>query len=263
MTAQAPPRFLTLEGIDGAGKSTHIAGIGAYLREQGEQVVLSREPGGSELAEALRALLLQREMSMLTELLIVFAARRDHLDRVILPALARGAWVVCDRFTDATWAYQGGGRGVPSTQIAWLEQEVQGALKPLRTFWFDLEPREAAQRRAATRPRESAAVKPSAHPSPPEDDAAAGPEDRFEAEDLDFFFGCAEPTHTAPRSTRILSFDWMLASRRPRSPVKSSPIWSACSRWRGSGVDEGEEPECRNVANGNGENRIGANRSAD
>lgn len=188
MTALAPPRFLTLEGIDGAGKSTHIAGIGAYLREQGEQVVLSREPGGSELAEALRALLLQREMSMLTELLIVFAARRDHLDRVILPALARGAWVVCDRFTDATWAYQGGGRGVPSTQIAWLEQEVQGALKPLRTFWFDLEPREAAQRRAATRRRESDAVKPAARPSPPADDAAAGPEDRFEAEDLDFFF---------------------------------------------------------------------------
>jgi len=186
MTHPALLRFLTLEGIDGAGKSTHIEGIGGYLRAQGEQVVLSREPGGSELAEALRILLLQREMSMLTELLLVFAARKDHLDRVILPALASGAWVVCDRFTDATWAYQGGGRGVPSVQIAWLEQEVQGALRPSRTYWFDLEPREAAQRRSAGRPRAPDAAKP-ADPSSPRDEASASPGDRFEAEDLDFF----------------------------------------------------------------------------
>jgi dTMP kinase len=187
MTDRAPPRFLTLEGIDGAGKSTHIAGIGGYLRAQGEQVVLSREPGGSELAEALRVLLLQREMSMLTELLLVFAARRDHLERVVLPALARGAWVVCDRFTDATWAYQGGGRGVPSAQIAWLEQEVQGALRPWRTYWFDLEPREAAKRRAAVLPRGPDRAKP-ADLSSQVDEASLSPGDRFEAENLDFFF---------------------------------------------------------------------------
>ena len=172
MTAHQQARLVTLEGIDGAGKSTHLHGIGDYLRARGARVVVSREPGGSELAEALRALLLERQMAVLTELLIVFAARKDHLDRVILPALARGDWVVCDRFTDATWAYQGGGRGVPSAQIAWLEDAVQGPLRPMRTYWFDLAPGEAAQRLALARAQEA---------------RGRNQADRFEAEDLAFF----------------------------------------------------------------------------
>lgn len=172
MKQKLKARFLTLEGIDGAGKSSHSGAICDYLRAQGETVVLTREPGGSELAEALRGLLLHREMSALTELLLVFAARKDHLDRVIMPALECGAWVISDRFTDATWAYQGGGKGVPAEQIAWLERQVQDGLRPRRTYWFDLDPAVAAQRR--DHDRSAGGLK-----------ARGG--DRFEAEDLEFF----------------------------------------------------------------------------
>ncbi|MBN8508217.1 MAG: dTMP kinase [Burkholderiales bacterium] len=143
--------FITFEGIDGAGKSTHIAALAERLRSQGCEVVLTREPGGSVLAERLRELLLHEPMDALTEALLVFAARRDHLQRSIEPALARGAVVICDRFTDATFAYQGGGRGLDQRVLVRLEAWVQQGRQPDLTFWFDLPPAVAAERRAASR----------------------------------------------------------------------------------------------------------------
>ncbi len=157
-------RFVTFEGIDGAGKSTHIDWYVEQLRVRGIDAQRSREPGGTALAERVRELLLSEPMSLDAELMLIFAARRDHLERSIRPALAAGRWVVCDRFSDSTWAYQGGGRGAPSERIAWLENWVHGDLQPDRTYLFDLAPELAAQRRAAVR------------------DA-----DRFEREDVAFF----------------------------------------------------------------------------
>jgi len=178
--------FLSFEGIDGAGKSSHIDALADWLRRQGRTVLLTREPGGTPLAEQLRTLFLQREMDALTEALLVFAGRRDHLRSVILPALARGDAVLCDRFTDATFAYQGAGRGFDTAVLAQLERWVQqpgpaaagqgaqggaggahgkaGLVEPDLTLWFDLPPAVAAARRAAAR------------------DA-----DRLEREDLAFF----------------------------------------------------------------------------
>jgi dTMP kinase len=144
-------RFITFEGIDGAGKSSHIDTLAGWLRERGHDPVVTREPGGTELAERLRVLILQSPMDPLTEALLVFAARRDHLQRVIEPALARGATVLCDRFTDATFAYQGGGRGFDLGVLATLETWVQQGRQPDLTFWFDLPPAVAAARRAAVR----------------------------------------------------------------------------------------------------------------
>jgi dTMP kinase len=157
MTGSGP--FITFEGIDGAGKSTHLTALADGLRAQGREVLVTREPGGTPLAEGLRALFLQQEMDPLTEALLVFAGRRDHLARVILPALARGAIVLCDRFTDATFAYQGGGRGFDLAVLQQLEAWVQrppGAvaaapIQPDLTLWFDLPPAVAAARRAAAR----------------------------------------------------------------------------------------------------------------
>ena len=151
--------FLSFEGIDGAGKTTHIDGLAAALQEQGRTVVRTREPGGTPLAEQLRALALHEKMDALTEALLMFAARRDHLLQVIEPALARGAAVLCDRFTDATFAYQGAGRGFDREVLGTLEHWVQsvaalpaGALRqPDVTIWFDLPPAVAAQRLAAAR----------------------------------------------------------------------------------------------------------------
>jgi dTMP kinase len=157
-------RFVTFEGIDGAGKSSHVEWFAERLRGRGRTVVVTREPGGTELAEAVRDWVLNRPMSMRVEALLVFAARQDHLDRVIRPALAAGSWVVCDRFTDSTVAYQGGGRGMPLEDIALLERWVHPDLQPDRTYLFDLDPGEAARRRQAAR--------------------AA---DRFEAQDEAFF----------------------------------------------------------------------------
>lgn len=145
------PRFITFEGIDGAGKSSHIAWLAGRLRDRGHEVVLTREPGGTPLAEALRTLLLEREMDPLTEALLVFAARRDHLRGCIEPALKRGAIVVCDRFTDATFAYQGGGRGLPLEVLSALEGWVQEGRQPDLTLWFDLPAAVAAERRRAAR----------------------------------------------------------------------------------------------------------------
>ena len=144
-------RFITFEGIDGAGKSTHIEALAQRLRAAGATVVCTREPGGTALAEQLRELVLHTPMDPLTEALLVFAARRDHLQQLIVPALARGETVLCDRFTDATFAYQGAGRGFDLAVLGQLENWVQGAIAPDLTLWFDVAPDLAAQRRSAAR----------------------------------------------------------------------------------------------------------------
>jgi dTMP kinase len=151
--------FLSFEGIDGAGKSSHIDALAAELRAQGRAVTLTREPGGTRLAEQLRALALNEPMDALTEALLMFAARRDHLLQVIEPALARGEVVLCDRFTDATFAYQGWGRGFDLGVLGQLERWVQSVpaippgtvREPHLTLWFDLAPEIAAQRLAGAR----------------------------------------------------------------------------------------------------------------
>ena len=144
-------RFVTFEGIDGAGKSSHIESLARWLSARGNAVELTREPGGTPLAERVRELFLHEDMDALTEVLLVFAARRDHLKQRIEPALARGHTVLCDRFTDATFAYQGAGRGFDWSVLQSLERWVQGPRTPDLTLWFDLEPKEAATRRAAAR----------------------------------------------------------------------------------------------------------------
>jgi dTMP kinase len=159
--------FLTIEGGEGAGKSTMMERVAAWLEASGRRVVCTREPGGTDLAEKLRDMLLDRTNSHLSaqaELLLVFAARSQHLDELIRPALKRGDTVLCDRFTDATWAYQGGGRGVPAEQIAALERLVHGDLQPDLTLLLDL-PVAVGLRRASQR----------------------GESDRFEAESRGFF----------------------------------------------------------------------------
>jgi dTMP kinase len=131
-------RFISLEGIDGAGKSTHAAWLQEALRARGQIVVATREPGGTPLGEALRGWLLEHPMTHDTEALLMFAARREHVEQVIGPALARGDWVLCDRFTDATFAYQGGGHGVPRERIAELERFIPANCRPDVTILFDV-----------------------------------------------------------------------------------------------------------------------------
>ncbi len=160
-------KFITVEGIEGAGKTTQLAFIRDYLETAGKRVLLTREPGGAALSEEIRALLLQQRqegMSVDAELLLLFAARAEHLHQVIRPALESGIWVLCDRFTEASYAYQGGGRGVAGERIAVLENWVQGNLRPDLTLLFDL-PAEQGLARAGRR----------------------GLLDRFEREELDFF----------------------------------------------------------------------------
>lgn len=157
-------RFISFEGIDGAGKSTHIAAVSERLRQAGAEVLNTREPGGTPLAERLRELVLHEPMDVLTEALLVFAGRRDHVRQVIEPALAAGRTVVCDRFTDASFAYQGGGNGLSLPVLTQLEAWVTEGRQPDLTIWFDLPPPMAAARRAAAREA-----------------------DRFEQQDLDFF----------------------------------------------------------------------------
>lgn len=149
MADGAKPRFITFEGIDGAGKSTHITAVAEMARARGVEVVVTREPGGTAMGESLRALLLAEAMHLETETLLMFAARREHVAQVIGPALARGAWVISDRFTDATFAYQGGGRGVPYEKIQALADWVHPGLTPDLTLLFDL-PREVAAGRLAS-----------------------------------------------------------------------------------------------------------------
>ncbi|MHB1618788.1 MAG: dTMP kinase [Sulfuricella sp.] len=131
-------KFITLEGIDGAGKSTHLNWLAGLLRSQGKNVLVTREPGGTPLGEALRELLLHQAMHLETEALLMFAARREHLDKVIIPALREGTWVISDRFTDASFAYQGGGRGLDESKLKILEQWVQQDLQPDLTLLFDV-----------------------------------------------------------------------------------------------------------------------------
>ena len=131
-------KFITFEGIDGAGKSSHVEWLAQLLRERGLTVHITREPGGTELGEKLRALLLSESMHLETETLLMFAARREHLAKVIEPALSKGEWVVCDRFSDATWAYQGGGRGLEKAKFQALEHWVHAHLQPDLTLLFDL-----------------------------------------------------------------------------------------------------------------------------
>jgi dTMP kinase len=184
--------FLTLEGIDGAGKSSHIDALEALFKADGRTVTRTREPGGTPLAEALREMVLGQPMDPLTESLLVFAARRDHLLQVIRPALARAEVVLCDRFSDATFAYQGAGRGFDPALLATLERWVQGGpeagpeelLQPDITLWFDLAPEIAAERLAGARLP-----------------------DRFEAQPVEFFrrvaAGYAARAAAAPRFARI------------------------------------------------------------
>jgi dTMP kinase len=148
--------FISFEGIDGAGKSTHIEGLSQWFKSRGHVVTLTREPGGTPLAEKFRELALHEAMDPLTEALVMFAARREHLLQVIEPALARGEVVLCDRFTDATFAYQGGGRGFDWNVLKNLEQMVQNVpattlREPDLTIWFDLPPAVAAERLSTAR----------------------------------------------------------------------------------------------------------------
>lgn len=160
-----PGRFITFEGIDGAGKSSHLKWLAAYIGERGMEVVSTREPGGTPLGETLRELVLHQAMDGETEALIMFAARSEHLALVIRPALARGAWVLSDRFTDASFAYQCGGRGLSAAKLAGLEAWVHGDLQPDATFLFNLDPALAYERQRA----------------------ASREPDRFEREQVDFF----------------------------------------------------------------------------
>ncbi len=187
-------RFITLEGIDGAGKSTHHAWLADYLRALGKEVVCTREPGGTALGEKLRALLLSEPMHRETEVLLMFAARREHIDQVIEPALQRGAWVVSDRFTDASFAYQCGGRGVPTSKLDALEAWVLDGLAPDLTFLFDIAPEVARQRLAGT------GVAP----------------DRFEQEKAEFF-GRVRAAYLQ----RVSAFPWRFAVIDAAAPIDS------------------------------------------
>ena len=159
-------KFITLEGIDGAGKSSHLSFIAERIKARGLEVVSTREPGGTALGEKIRSIVLNEKMHGDTETLLMFASRTEQLQEIIAPALTRGAWVLCDRFTDSTFAYQCGGRGLPDTRIAAMEQWVHGHLQPDLTLFFDA-PLEVARERL--------------------DKGTAAP-DKFEREQNDFFF---------------------------------------------------------------------------
>jgi dTMP kinase len=163
MSYAETPRFISFEGIDGAGKSTHIEPLARFMREQGIEVVVTREPGGTPLGESLRALVLEHPMDASAETLLMFAARFEHVTEVIRPALAAGKWVLSDRFSDASFAYQCGGRGVDWKHLEYLEQWL--GVKPDLTFFFDLSP-EAAKARV---------------------EGAQRQQDRFEREQAEFF----------------------------------------------------------------------------
>jgi dTMP kinase len=201
-------RFITFEGIDGAGKSSHIEALAGWLRARGQRVLVTREPGGTELAEALRELVLHRPMDAMTEALLVFAARRDHLRTRIEPAMAEGSHVLCDRFTDATFAYQGGGRGFDRDVLRTLEGWVQQGRQPDLTMWFDLPAGVAAQRRqAARRP------------------------DRFEAEDEAFFArvraGYAARVEADPQRFAVIDAAQPLPAvwQQVQAAVEGRPWW--------------------------------------
>ncbi len=205
--------FITFEGIDGAGKSSHIDTLAQALRAAGRQVTLTREPGGTPLAVKLRALLLHDAMDALTETLLVFAARRDHLRVVIEPALARGDVVLCDRFTDATFAYQGVGRGFDLQVLSYMERLAQTGIalepdlmrNPDLTLWFDVPPEVAAERLAAAR-------------TP----------DRFEAEGVEFFTRVARgyADRAAGATQRFARLD----GAQPRAQVAAQMLAAVAAR---------------------------------
>ena len=194
-----PGKFITLEGIDGAGKSTHLCGLEKILEERGKTVIVTREPGGTSVGEALRELLLDnsRAMHAETEALLMFAARREHLDKIILPALARGDWVISDRFTDASFAYQGGGRGLATQKLDKLEQWVQGEFQPDLTLYFDVAVEVGRQRISAIKSA-----------------------DRFEKEQDEFFRRVREAylerAHKFPHRIKVID------SNQPLDIVKNS-----------------------------------------
>jgi dTMP kinase len=190
-------RFITIEGGEGAGKSTMMGRVMNWIEIAGHRVIGTREPGGTDLAEKLREILLDRNnisLSGRAELLLLFAARSQHLDQLIRPALARGDWVLCDRFTDATWAYQGGGRGLPRDEIEALETLVHGDLQPGLTLLLDL-PVEQGLKRAAER----------------------GQADRFEQESRDFF------EHVRKAHRKCWNLIAVLVIR------KHNRLWCACN----------------------------------
>jgi dTMP kinase len=199
-------KFITLEGIDGAGKSTHLAWLVDWLRQRGLKVVQTREPGGTALGEKLRALLLSEPMDLETEALLMFASRREHICQVIEPALACGEWVVCDRFTDASFAYQGGGRGLPAEKLRTLETWVQGELEPNLTLLFDVPPT-VAYGRVTGMAREL---------------------DRFEQEKQDFFervrAAYLRRAKEAPSRIRLIDADRPLAEIKAELEVIASTL---------------------------------------
>lgn len=187
-------RFVTLEGVDGAGKSTHVAWIAERLRARGHAVLVTREPGGTPLAERLRELVLAEPMDPIAETMLLFAARADHVQRVIAPALHAGTWVLCDRFTDATFAYQGGGKGVAAELIAHLAQASHNGLLPDLTLVFDC-PYEVSRERLARTGRAP---------------------DRFERENREFFERVRQAylglAHANPERIRVLDASGPIAA---------------------------------------------------
>ena len=199
--------FVTFEGIDGSGKSTHIEGVAATLRARGVTVLLTREPGGTPLGESLRDIVLKQSMTREAETLLMFAARAEHVAKVIRPALAQGQWVLCDRFTDATYAYQAGGRGMDERSIAQLEQWVHPDLQPSLTILFDVAPEVAARRLTHARSA-----------------------DRFEAEPI-AFFGAVRAMYlkrAAANPARFLIVD----GEQPRDAV-SDQLDQLMRQWNG------------------------------
>ena len=199
-------RFVTLEGVDGAGKSTHVEGIAARLRAPGRRVLVTREPGGTPLAERLRALVLTEPMEPIAETMLLFAARADHVRREIAPALEEGTWVLCDRFTDATFAYQGGGKGVPAELIAHLAQVSHDGLLPDRTLVFDC-PYEIARQRL---------------------DRASRELDRFERENREFFERVRQTylglAHADPERMRVIDASGPLEDIKKKIEVEISDL---------------------------------------
>jgi dTMP kinase len=187
-------KFITFEGIDGAGKSTHLSFVASLLHDHGHTVITTREPGGTPLGEQLRSLLLKEKMHLETEALLMFASRREHLAQVIEPALARGDWVVSDRFTDASFAYQGGGRGLDRRKLEALEQWVHPHLQPDLTLLFDV-PLELARARL-NKSREL---------------------DRFEQEQADFF--AATQAEYRRRAAQFLERFRIIETIKPVSEV--------------------------------------------
>ncbi|MGB9108052.1 MAG: dTMP kinase [Telluria sp.] len=207
MTASVftPGRFITFEGIDGAGKSTHIGYVTDLLKAAGKTVVSSREPGGTALGEKLRELLLHEKMDLETEALLMFASRREHIAQVIAPALARGDWVLSDRFTDASFAYQGGGRGLPRAKLDDLERWVHPRLQPDLTLLFDVPLAVARERLDATRTL-----------------------DKFESEEAAFFERCRNEylRRAAESAGRIVVVD----STRTIAEVRAA-LRTALEKW--------------------------------